>query len=240
AEMQGWLGEWDFRFTIDSPQAALFAAYWHRLAEFTYGDELGVLLYDCTATRRGITQLLAFANHPWWDDVRTRLVVERRNAIQRKAFEQAITDLGNTLGDNRDEWRWGDLHTVTFGGLSASSLGIDLIESQFDRGPVEVSGSVDTVNAARSQPTSDNRFRVSSAPSARMIVDLGALDLSRAMHTTGQSNHLASEHYDDMIDPWRYIEYHTMLWNRTSIEEAADAMLALEPVYIPAATPTAE
>jgi penicillin amidase len=234
ADMQSWLADWDYQFTMDSPQAALFGVFWSRLLEFTYADDLGVIPCDCTSTRQGMSTLLAEPNHPWWDDVQTRSVVERRDAILRKAFEQAIIDLSRESGSNRDEWRWGDLHTASFTSLPTNQIDTNLIQSRFDRGPVPVSGSADTINATRS----DHRFEVISAPSARLIIDLDNFEASRAMLTTGQSSHLASSHYDDMIDPWRFIEYHAMLWERTSIEEASDAMLSLEPNYQLEATPT--
>jgi penicillin amidase len=107
------------------------------------------------------------------------------------------------------------------------NLGVEFIEGQFSRGPVPVGGGADAVNATRSATSASDPFGVLSAPSARLIVDLGDLENSRAMHTTGQSSHLASPHYDDMIDPWRFIEYHNLLWGHTTIEESADAMLSL-------------
>jgi penicillin amidase len=229
-DMLDWLDEWDRRYALDSPQAALAGAFWQRLIEFTYTDELGVIPCDCDATRQAILDLLAVPNHPWWDDVQTRFVVERRDAILRRAFEQALIDLTARLGDSHDEWRWGDLHTATFTSVLALNVGVEFIEDQFSRGPVPVGGSADAVNATRSAASASHPFGVLSAPSARLIVDLGDLENSRAMHTTGQSNHLASPHYDDMIDPWRFIEYHNLLWGHTTIEESAVAMLSLEPV----------
>ena len=76
----------------------------------------------------------------------------------------------------------------------------------------------------------DARYTVASAPAARLIIDLDNFESSRAIHMTGQSSHLASQHYGDMIDPWRFVEYHALLWQRTSIEESAQAILTLEPI----------
>jgi len=66
-------------------------------------------------------------------------------------------------------------------------------------------------------------------PSMRMIVDLSNFDNSQTMHTTGQSGHPFNAHYNDMIDPWRMIEYHTMLWDRSAIEGSARQTLVLTP-----------
>jgi penicillin amidase len=60
-----------------------------------------------------------------------------------------------------------------------------------------------------------------------MIVDLATLSNSLSMHTTGQSGHAFHPHYDDMIDPWRNIEYHPMYWERATIEGVAEGTLLL-------------
>jgi len=49
------------------------------------------------------------------------------------------------------------------------------------------------------------------------------------MHTTGQSGHAYHRHYDDMIDPWRNIEYHPMLWEQADVEADAEGILVLRP-----------
>jgi len=246
-EIAAWLGEWDARFAIDSPQAALFGAFWLRLAEYTYADELGAPPCDCFAVRQGLLALLDAPNHAWWDDVQTRFVVERRDAILRRALEQAIVDLTQAQGSDRDAWQWGALHTTTFrrtiagqpfdGQNFAGRAGAGLLGQQWEIGPQPAGGTGDTLNTTRSAAGGRARAAVLSAPAARLIVDLAAPESSRAILSTGQSSHLASSHYRDMVDLWRYGEYHTVLWQRASIEAASDAMLALEPVYIPLATP---
>ena len=63
----------------------------------------------------------------------------------------------------------------------------------------------------------------------RMIVDLGNLDNSLTIDTTGQSGHPSSPHYDDMIDAWRTTQYHPMLWSRDKVEAATAERLILSP-----------
>ncbi len=64
--------------------------------------------------------------------------------------------------------------------------------------------------------------------SYRQIVDLADWDASRAVHTTGQSGHPASKHYDDMIQLWLRGELHPMLWSREQVEANAEGRLVLE------------
>jgi penicillin amidase len=63
----------------------------------------------------------------------------------------------------------------------------------------------------------------------RQIVDLSDLSATLMIHTTGESGHPGNAHYDDFIDPWRFIQYHPALWDRPSIESDAESHLTLAP-----------
>ena len=72
-------------------------------------------------------------------------------------------------------------------------------------------------------------YAVNWLPSMRMIVDLGNLDNSLSMHTTGQSGHAFHPHYIDLAKPWSQVEYHPMPWSRGAVEAQAEAHLTLLP-----------
>jgi penicillin G amidase len=97
-----------------------------------------------------------------------------------------------------------------------------------NRGPVATSGTGSAINATGWSAASPG-FEVNALPSERVIYDLSDWDASLSMHTTGQSGHPASPHYDDMIDPWRMIEYRPMVWTRAAVEAAAVSILILAP-----------
>jgi penicillin G amidase len=162
----------------------------------------------------------------WWDDITTD-DVETRDDILARAFSQGYTSGVEAYGANIDEWRWGTLHTATFENATLGKSGIDLIESIFNRGPVAASGGSGMVNATNWSGTSP--FDVSSVPSMRQIIDMGDFSNSVMMHTTGQSGHPGHKHYDDFIDPWRLIEYHSTLWLRDAVEENSREHFTLKP-----------
>jgi penicillin amidase len=97
-----------------------------------------------------------------------------------------------------------------------------------NRGPFPTGGSSDTVNNTRWTVASGD-FTVGWLPSMRMIVDLGDLTKSVTIHTTGQSGHPYSKHYDNLIERWLNMEYYPMLWTREQVEAAAVDKLILEP-----------
>ncbi|WP_263983706.1 penicillin acylase family protein [Nostoc flagelliforme] len=55
------------------------------------------------------------------------------------------------------------------------------------------------------------------------------MDNSIAIHTPGQSGHAFHKHYNDMVDPWRKIEYHPMLWERKNVTANTAEILKLVP-----------
>ncbi len=229
AQARDWLLEWDCQCNMDSAPAALYAQFWASLADNLYNDQLGEEIQaegddrDMWAT----FLLMQEPNNAWWDDI-TSDVVETRDDILVRSFSEGYINTVAALGKNRNDWMWGDLHTSTFVSNPLGLSGIGPIENMVNRGPFATGGSTDTVNST-SWDASSGSFALTWLPSMRMIVDLGDLTRSITVHTTGQSGHPYSEHYDDMIDPWRNIEYYPMLWTQEQVEAAAVSRLILHP-----------
>jgi penicillin amidase len=228
AQAQGLLRAWDGRAVRDSAGAALFEAFRLHLVRATFEDELGqnLLSRDFGNLMVALENLLPNPASPWFDNVDTP-EVEDRDAILLQALGQAVEELTGSLGSDTSRWRWGDLHTATFVNQSLGQSGIAPIEAIFNRGPVEVDGTMATVNNTGYDP--NEPYSVVSVPSYRQVVDLADFSRSVSMHTTGQSGHPFNPHYGDMIDSWRNIQYHPMLWARPQIEASAEAHLTLMP-----------
>jgi len=228
SETQAWLAGWDYQAGADSPHAAFFAHFLVSLLRNLYADQLPDGIEASSHQMWPAVLLMAEAEHVWWDDAATADVTETRDDILSRAFRQAYDAAVAAQGENRDNWRWGDLHTATFVSNPLGVSGIDIIEGIVNRGPVATGGGSEIVNATGWDVGGGN-FEVSSVPSMRMIIDLSSFDSSQSMHTTGQSGHPYSDLYGNMIDPWRAIEYHPMLWTREAVEAAAKERLTLTP-----------
>lgn len=229
AEARDWLLEWDYHFDINSPQAALYAQFWASLMDNLFNDQLAeVARVEGDSREMWATFLLMEEpDNTWWDDITTDDVVETRDDILARSFTEGYASTVAALGGNRNDWRWGDLHTSYF---VSTPLGgrIGLIERMVNRGPFPTGGGSGTVNNTGWDVGSEV-LTVRFLPSMRMIVDLGDLTRSVAIHTTGQSGHPYSEHYDDMIDHWLNMEYYPMLWTLEDVEAAAVNRLILRP-----------
>jgi penicillin amidase len=228
--LNGWrtwmLEGWDYQMHMDSPQAALFGAFWVALGKVLFGDELGNLSVGNASGNEMWLASTIFDDGEsfWWDDVTTPERETREQTVAR-ALQAAIDQVTKALGADRSAWRWGALHTATFVSNPLGASGIGFIENWFNRGPIPTSGGTEIVNATGWGAD----LRVRAVPSMRMIVDLDDVSRSQIIHTTGQSGHNQDARYDNMIEPWRMIEYRPMLWTREQVEATARNRMTLTP-----------
>lgn len=129
------------------------------------------------------------------------------------------------LGDDPNEWQWGKLHQITF----AHAFGlVPGLSNLFNQGPFAIGGDENTVAQASIRPDlpyDNNAISVSS----RFIVDMGHIDQALAMHAPGQSGHVGSPHYGDLIDPWLNGGYYPLTWTQEATTAVAVGTLKLHP-----------
>ena len=220
---------WDFQLEIESPASAIFETFWKKLLAVTFHDELPQDYHPDGSDRwyAVVKNLVEQPNNLWWDN-RNTAEVENRDDIFKQALVETVDELEKTLGNNPQKWTWGKLHKINFRNVTLGQSGVALIEKLFNRGTYAAPGDGETVNANRWK-SNKSSFEVTHIPSLRMIVDLGKFDHSQAIHSTGQSGHAFNRHYTDMIEPWRNIQYHSMLWEDDKIDKTNQSMLLLIP-----------
>ncbi|MDJ0791515.1 MAG: penicillin acylase family protein [Acidimicrobiia bacterium] len=222
------LTSWDLQHFAGSTGAAIWNATWRHILARTFHDELVEDLWPEGGSQwfEAVRGLAPIPDDPFWDDVTTP-ETEDRDTVLAAAFLEAVVALKDELGSDVSDWTWGDLHRATFRNGSLGDTGIGLIDDRFNRGPYPASGATSVVNAVGWDASEG--YEVTWLPSMRMLVDLGDLRRSLAVHTTGQSGHIDHPHYDDMIPLWLSGENVPMLWDRSDIEANAEATLVLEP-----------
>jgi penicillin amidase len=224
------LEDWDYQAHMDSPAAALFEVFWKNLMALTFEEYLS----DEISPKGNSRWFEVFANlveqpdSPWWD-IPSTAPVENRDFIFSMAFAAAVEEIKETLGEEPEQWSWGDLHTLTLINPSLGSTGFSVIDALFNRGKFRTSGGSSIVNATGWDATEEPPYEVLSLPSMRMIVDLSDLANSFTINTTGQSGHAFHGNYVDMTDAWRKIQYHDMLWEAEQIKSGAENTLLLTP-----------
>jgi len=224
------LSDWDYQGRIDSTPAAVFNAFWRAFLINTFNDDMPEERYYPDGGSRWNEIMRTMAqnpNDPFWDDKTTKDVVETMPDIMKKSFSDGVAELESIFGKDISTWKWGDMHASTFRNGTLGESGIFLIEDLFNRGPFPTSGGEAIVNATGWSVR--DGYETNWLPSMRMIVDLGNLNNSLTVHTTGQSGHAYHPHYDDMAPLWANINYYPMWWNLDSIMNDSEEHLVLMP-----------
>jgi penicillin amidase len=224
---QNLLRNWDYQNRADSAAAAVFNAFWRRFLQNTFNDDLPEENYypDGGSRWNEIVRQLDDSS-TWWDD-KTTDAQETRGDIIRRSFEEGVAEVEKLLGRDAAKWNWGEMHASTFRNATLGESGVPPIEALFNRGPFPTGGGESIVNATGW--SIKDGYETNWLPSMRMIVDLGNLNNSVTVHTTGQSGHAYHPHYVDMAPLWANIEYYSMLWDEGEITSTAEGHLVLTP-----------
>ncbi|HAV75884.1 MAG TPA: penicillin acylase family protein [Anaerolineae bacterium] len=222
------LRDWDYQDSPDSTSAAMFNAFWRAFIKNTFNDEMPEERYYLDGGSR-VSEIVRNMDTTsgWWDDKSTEGVTESREDILVKSFEQGIAELEEMFGRDTSKWNWGEMHAATFRNSTLGESGIAPVEALFNRGPFPTGGGDSIVNATGW--SINDGYETNWLPSFRMIVDLGDLNNSLTVHTTGQSGHAYHRHYDDMSAMWANVEYYSMLWSEEAITTNAEGHLVLSP-----------
>jgi penicillin amidase len=227
------LRTWDYTQPSGKSSSAAAAAYynavWSNTLRLTFNDELGDRKADGGSQwMQALAGLLNKPRDPWWDNKLTPGVIEGRDEILRQAMVAARMDLTTKLGKAPVTWQWGRLHQLT---LEHQVLGAEsspaLVRALFNRGPWQMPGGSSIVNANGGD--SSKGYEVTTAPSMRMVVNLGELDASRWVNQTGSSGHTYDDHYVDQTDAWSRNETFPWPSSTKAVGAASGDELTLTP-----------
>jgi penicillin G amidase len=226
AEAMAELRAWDRVMRPERREPLLFAAWYRELSRLIYADELGPLFASFWSLRpRFMARILK--HRPVWCDDHTSAQVESCDDLAAAALELAIIDLERRLGEDRDRWRWGELHPAR------------MVHAIFDEEPllgrwfnieIAIGGDGTTVNAAHYRLSDEARpFAGTLAASYRAIYDLADLDHSRFVAPTGQSGNPLSRHYRDLTALWATGQAVAIERVARSYRQGAVGVLRLQP-----------
>ena len=233
-EIQSWLDAWSggvqgYQASAGSTGAAVYQATWRHVLANTFQDELPEDYWPAGGSRwfEVVKQLLENPGDPWWDDIKTE-DEETRDDILFRSMTDAYDELSEMMGEDPNNWTWGEIHIARFENQSFGQSGIAPIEWLFNRtAPARAGGSASIVNAIGW--SANDSYVVDWVPSMRMVVDLSDLSQSTFIHTTGESGHAFHRYYDNMIEAWTDGDQAPMYWTLEQVEFNATSTLTLLP-----------
>lgn len=224
--------EWDGRLTPDSSGGTVYEVFIRQLSEAILAPHFD-REYRQQLLGKGKSPLLQPVNEyqGQWLVSLLRILGEgsvrwlpEREKVLVDCLEQTTAVLRRTFGPDPAQWQWGRLHRVTF--AHAFGLGPGLGRS-FSQGPYPIGGDENTVaqtGIRADLPYDNNAISIST----RLIVDLGNLH-TWGSHPPGQSGHLGSPHYGDLIQPWLAGDYYELAWTAGEVTAVNQHTLTLCP-----------
>lgn len=227
------LREWNGRLTPDSVGGTVYEVFIRQLSEAILAphfDEpfrhkvLGLgenLLLQPVNEFQGqwLVSLLRILEEPvskW---------LPEREQVLLDCLARTTAVLRQQLGSDPANWQWGRLHRITFAHAFGVVPGLGRL---FSQGPYPVGGDENTVAQTGIRPDlpyDNNAISIST----RLIVNLGDLSDSWGMHPPGQSGHVASPHYGDLIQPWLVGDYYQWAWTAEAVTAVTRHTLTLRP-----------
>jgi len=129
-----------------------------------------------------------------------------RQSLIEQGLADALARLTRELGDDRSEWRHGNVHYSDLPHMMAA---------EFDLPTVERPGGFGAVNA--------------TGANFRRIIDLADLSRSVASNAPGQSAQPGSPFYGNLVENLGNGEYFPLLFTRDAVEGSAAHRLVLQP-----------
>jgi penicillin amidase len=212
-----------------------------------FDDELGPIARDyvgSTFAWEALINLLGQPISPWWNVTDPDSAdAQDPSSLAGDAIDETASELRAAYGDPAS-WTWGQMHQVTFRESTLGSSGIPPLEWYFDPPGRPVAGADGAINnnhyrIARAYPDPEDPayeplanhevFEVTNGPSLRLTVDMGDLDASRIIITTGQSGNPFDPHYGDLIPLWAGGETIPLPFSATNVAASAVETLTLSP-----------
>lgn len=214
---------WNANVDADSPQAALHEVWFSRHLLAAFKEAVLSKTVADSFERPDTTVMLDALEHP---EMRfTGNGTEQRNKVLLASLAAAYREMEKLQGPDSRQWRWGKLH-YNLSEHPFSAIVDEAAQARLNVGPIEKNGSGFTPNASGYR-LSD--FRQMGGPSARLVIDVGNWDNSRAVNHPGQSGDPDSLHYRDLAPMWRNGQYFPLLYNRKAVESATEKKITLVP-----------
>ncbi|NOU51326.1 penicillin acylase family protein [Pseudoalteromonas sp. JBTF-M23] len=214
-QAQQYLASWNGDMSADSQAAAIFYSWSRFLRIVLYSDEFkapyGRAKYSglmsssyMNVTYDQIAQALTKSDANWCDDVTTEGLENCDVAIQ-KALNMAISQLTKLVGSDMEDWQWGEVHTTVYKHTPFSE--VNMLKDLFER-RIASSGGPNTINVGTANFVESEGFEQYFGAAHRQIIELGENAQTHFyMNSTGQSENVFSEYYDDMIEPFNGLQF---------------------------------
>ncbi len=225
------LKNWDGNHQKNDAAPVIYYRLLRKILEFAMADELGEKDFEMMThghmPARSIPVFIKNNASVWWDNVNTKDKKETRKEIFSAAFDSAVVCLEKELGNNPEDYKWKDVHTVEYQHFIGRSS--SFFAKLFNVGQFGVWGGRQVINNINFNLSKDGKYHVKSGPSMRIIIDFSDIENSVSIIPTGQSGVFMSKHYSDQAEMYNNGQFRKQMMNKKEIISVCKDKLVLKP-----------
>jgi penicillin amidase len=221
AEARDKLRGWDFTLNPNSIEAAIYVAWENEIRG------LAASRFIPESVKGIIRSIQMHKILDWISEPDNRFGPnpnQGRDQFLAEAFENGIAYLEETLGEDMNNWQYGqEKFKHTYMAHALGELVNEELKAKLDLGPLPRGGNSYTPGS-----TGGNN-RQSSGASFRMIVNTGDWDAAVGTNGPGQSGNPESPFYSNLFEPWAKDQYFPVYYSRDKIDSVAADRILLSP-----------
>ncbi len=224
-QAQALLGSWNAVMDKDRPEPLIFTAFMASLRRALLEDKTGVDMEakDPFAVK---TLISLMTDHPSWCDAPDKPDPDCKRTLGA-ALDAALALIVKRDGGDMTQWRWGHEHVSLLQHRVYSH--VPLLDRLSDLSVPSSGGFYTLDRGVGAGDVKDKPFARTHGPGFRGLYDLADPEKSRFMITTGQSGHIFSPHYGDLVPLWNDVKSIPLTGTEDDLRKAGAKELTLTP-----------
>lgn len=191
------LKKWDGQAIKNSYEITIFSVWMHKISSKIY-QEISTGLPRWAKPQYSDL----FVRNSIQENGRSCLLHSSCAALLTSTLEETVVELTGKYGQDMTNWRWEKSHQALFTHQLFKKIPI---LKQLSTRTVKINGARDTLNRSRWY-SNKNGFQAIEGACLRMVASLNS-DKGDFSIPMGESGHIFSEHYDDLLAIWARGEY---------------------------------
>lgn len=192
------LAHWDGKMDKDRAEPLIFEAWLSAMRRIMINEKTGLALTE-KGPYAASARYALLSDHPQWCATPQAPDLDCAQTMAR-ALHESLALLTQRDGEDMTKWRWGAEH---FSQLTHQFYShVPLLDRLSDLS-LPASGGYYTLDRGEAfKPKPEHPFARAHAAGFRGLYDLSDPDKSRFMIATGESGHIFSRHYGDLVSLW--------------------------------------
>ncbi len=222
---QAMLLSWSAVMDKDRAEPLIYTAFLRSLHKILIEDKTGLPMKE-KGPFAATTLITLMRDHPSWCDSPAAPDPDCRKSLGR-ALDDGLALLVRRDGADMGQWRWGAEHKALLQHQVYSH--VPLLDRLSDLSLSSSGGFYTLDRGGGAEVSSDMPFARTQGGGFRGLYDLANPDRSRFMIATGESGHIFSRHYGDLVPLWNDVKSIPLTGSEDQLKKARAQELILDP-----------